>query len=154
MNLIAHDSINGEHRKVPLNCTIKIKHNEPIQIRVTLSPSAFSLNNAQISNNGYLDAYSNLDITYSSDVIPEIAKNRPLDKEKVINQINKTTDSIFEFANIDVDLDSNIFLPKISTLNDLRRKVLDLAYDFAVSNIKRVHPNCVCDNLKDSQILC
>ena len=154
LNLIAHDSINGEHRKVPLNCTIKIKHNEPIQIRVTLSPSAFSLNNVQIFNNDYLDAYSNLDITYSSDVIPEIAKNRPLDKEKVINQINKTTDSIFEFANIDVDLDSNIFLPKISTLNDLRRKVLDLAFDFAVSNIKRVHPNCACDNSKDSQTLC
>ena len=148
LNLIAHDSINGEHRKIPLSCAIKIKHNEPIQIRVTFSPSTFSLNNAQIYNTGYLDAYSNLDITYSSDVIPEIAKNRPLDMEKVINQINKTTDSIFEFANIDVDLDSDIFLPKISTLNDLRRKVLDLAYDFAVSNIKRIHPNCNYDNLK------
>lgn len=148
LNLIAHDSINGEHRKIPLNCAIKIKHNEPVQIRVTLSPSAFSLNNTLNSDNSYLNAYSNLDITYSSEVIPEVAKNRPLDIEKVVNQINKTTDSIFEFDNIDVDLDSNIFLPKISTLNDLRRNVLDLAYDFAVSNIKRIHPDCSCDNLK------
>ena len=148
LNLMAHDSINGEHRKIPLNCSIKIKHNEPIQIRVTNSFSAYSLDNIQGLNSGYLDAYSNLDITYCSEVIPEVSKNRPLDVEKVINQINKTTDTIFEFANIDVDLDSNVFLPKISALNDLRRNVLNLAYDFAVSNIKRARPNCNCDTLK------
>ena len=50
--------------------------------------------------------------------------------------------------NLEMEIDDNM------TVNDLRRKVLDLAFDFAVSNIKRVHPNCVCDNLKDSQILC
>lgn len=136
LNLLAQESINGEHRKVPLNCEVMIKHNEPLKIR-----AFFDFNNISDKNllkHNYLSIYSGLDITYSSDVIPETAQNRPLEKEKVIAQINKTNDSIFKFANIDVDLDSDIFLPGFSAvLNNLRRNVLDLAYDYAVSNIKR-----------------
>ena len=138
LNLLAQESINGEHRKVPLNCEIIIKHNEPLKIR-----AFFDFNNISDKNllkYNYLSIYSGLDITYSSDVIPETAQNRPLEKEKVIAQINKTTDSIFEFTNIDVDLDSDIFLPGFSAvLNDLRRNVLDLAYDYAISNVKRTY---------------
>ena len=136
LNLLVQESLNGEHRKVPLNCEIIIKHNEPLKIR-----AFFDFNNILDKNllkHNYLSIYSGLDITYSSDVIPEAAQNRPLEKEKVIAQINKTTDSIFEFVNIDVVLDYDIFLPGFSAvLNNLRRNVLDLAYDYAVSNIKR-----------------
>ena len=136
LNLIAQDSINGEHRKIPLNCKVIIKHNQPLKIIVTSSTSE------------NLDIYSNLNVSYSLDVIPETAQNRPLEEEKVIAQINKTTDSIFKFDNIDVELDSDIFLPKFSaTLNDLRRNVLDLAYDYAVSNIKRTFDDCSYDKL-------
>ena len=141
LNSIAHESINGEHRKVPLNCAISIKHNEPLKIRIK-----YDTNLSKSSS--YLDIYSNLDISYSSNVMPEIAQNRPLEKDTVIAQINKTTDSIFEFANIDVDLDSDIFLPKFSaTLNELRRNVLNLAYDFAVSNVKRNSLDCSPDTI-------
>ena len=137
LNLFAQDSINGEHRKIPLNCKVIIKHNQPLKIIVT---SSISENN--------LDIYSNLNVSYSLDVIPENAQNRPLEEENVIAQINKTTDSIFKFDNIDVELDSDIFLPKFSaTLNDLRRNVLDLAYDYAVSNIKRTCDDCSYDKL-------
>ncbi len=137
LNLLAQDSINGEHRKIPLNCKVIIKHNQPLKIIVTSSTS---------ENN--LDIYSNLNVSYSLDVIPETAQNRPLEEENVIAQINKTTDSIFKFDNIDVELDSDIFLPKFSaTLNDLRRNVLDLAYDYAVSNIKRTCDDCSYDKL-------
>ena len=136
LNLLVQESLNGEHRKVPLNCEIIIKHNEPLKIR-----AFFDFNNILDKNllkHNYLSIYSGLDITYSSDVIPEAAQNRPLEKEKVIAQINKTTDSIFEFVNIDIVLDYDIFLPGFSAvLNNLRRNVLDLAYDYAVSNIKR-----------------
>ena len=136
LNLLVQESLNGEHRKVPLNCEIIIKHNEPLKIR-----AFFDFNNILDKNllkHNYLSIYSGLDITYSSDVIPEAAQNRPLEKEKVIAQINKTTDSIFEFVNIDVVLDYDIFLPGFSAvLNNIRRNVLDLAYDYAVSNIKR-----------------
>ena len=148
LNLIAQNSIIGEHRKIPLNCKVIIKHNEPLKISVF---PAFKTNHKLFKNNE-LSAYSDLNITYSANIIPEIAENKPLEKEKVINQINKTTDSIFEFDNIDVDLDSNIFLPKFSaTLNDLRRNVLDLAYEYAISNIKRICPNCSYDNINYSK---
>ena len=141
LNSIAHESINGEHRKVHLNCAISIKHNEPLKIRIK-----YDTNLSKSSS--YLDIYSNLDISYSSNVMPEIAQNRPLEKDTVIAQINKTTDSIFEFANINVDLDSDIFLPKFSaTLNELRRNVLNLAYDFAVSNVKRNSLDCSPDTI-------
>lgn len=131
LNLIAQNSINGEHRKIPLNCSITIKHNEPLQINIT---PAFSENDTLND----VSIYSNMNITYTSDIIPETAENRPLEEEKVIEQINKTNNSIYYFKNINIDLDNNIFLPKFSaTLNDLRRKSLDLAYEFAISNIKR-----------------
>ena len=131
LNLIAKNSINGEHRKIPLNCGITIKHNEPLQINIT---PAFSENDTLND----VSIYSNMNITYTSDIIPETAKNSPLEREKVIEQINKTNNSIYYFKNINIDLDNNIFLPKFSaTLNDLRRKSLDLAYEFAISNIKR-----------------
>lgn len=146
LSTLAQNSINGEHRKISLNCKVTIKHNEPLKIKVT--PTTETANN--------LDIYSNLNITYNSEIIPENAQNRPLEKEKIIAQINKTNDSIFEFSNIDVELDPNIFLPKFSaTLNDLRRKVLESVYDYAISNIKRtcikkVEPDSLNNEVKNS----
>lgn len=146
LSTLAQNSINGEHRKIYLNCKVTIKHNEPLKITVT--PTTETANN--------LDIYSNLNITYNSEIIPENAQNRPLEKEKIIAQINKTNDSIFEFSNIDVELDPNIFLPKFSaTLNDLRRKVLESVYDYAISNIKRtcikkVEPDSLNNEVKNS----
>ena len=143
---LAQNSINGEHRKISLNCKVTIKHNEPLKITVT--PTTETANN--------LDIYSNLNITYNSEIIPENAQNRPLEKEKIIAQINKTNDSIFGFSNIDVELDPNIFLPKFSaTLNDLRRKVLESVYNYAISNIKRicikkVEPDSLNNEVKNS----
>ena len=123
LNLQAQESLKSENRKVDLNCKVVIKKGHPIKILVT------SANNIPI--------YSNLNICYESDTIPENAKNRPLEKDKVFAQINKTTDSIFNFKNIDIELDDNLFLPKISSLNELRRNALEQVYNYAVDNIKR-----------------
>ena len=123
LNLIARESIKSENRKVGLNCKIIIKRGLPIELNVT------SANN--------LDIYSNLNITCKSEVIPEDAKNRPLSKDKILTQINKTTDSIYEFKNIDIELDEGLFLPKISTLNEIRRNALEAVYNFGVNNINK-----------------
>lgn len=123
LNLLAQESIKSENRKIDLNCKVVIKKGYPIQISVT------SANDLSI--------YSDLDICYKSDTIPEDAKNRPLEKDKVLAQINKTTDSIYNFKNIDIELDDGIFLPKVSALNELRRTALEQVYNFAVENIKR-----------------
>lgn len=132
--LFAQESIKGENRKIDLNCKVVIKKGIPIQINVS------SANNLAI--------YSNLNICYKSDIIPEDAKNRPLEKDKVLAQINKTTDSIYNFKNIDIDLDEGLFLPKISSLNGLRRNALEQVYNFAVYNIKRSGSKINCDNVK------
>lgn len=133
LNLLAQESFKGENRKVDLNCKVIIRRDSPIQINVT------SANNLSI--------YSNLDICYKSEVVPEIAKNRPIEKDKIFAQINKTNDSIYHFKNINIELDEGLFLPKISALNDLRRNALEQVYNFAISNIKR--ENCFnVDNLE------
>ena len=132
---MADESIKSENRKVGLHCKVTIKHNTPMQI--------------QISSANNLDIYSGLNVVCKSDVMPEVAKNRPLDKDKVLAQINKTTDSPYEFKTIDVELDDNIFLPKISALNELRRNDLESTYNFAVNNIKRDVLDVHADNLKD-----
>ena len=125
LNSLAQESIKNENRKISLNCKVTIKKDTPIQLQIT------SANNLKI--------YSNLNITCVSDVIPVMAKNKPLEKERVLSQINKTNNSLYEFKNINIELDDNLFLPKISALNELRRNALDLVYDFAVKNIKRTY---------------
>ena len=137
LNEIADESINQESRKIPLDAKITIKKDKPLEINVT-----FENRNALLSslNNDYLKPYSSLNITYVSKTIPEIARNISLNKEKVLAQINKTNDSIFEFKNVNIELDNNLFLP-ISSLNDLRRNILDMAYNYAVSNIKKTSIN-------------
>ena len=135
LNVLAQESIKNENRKVYLNCKIFIKKGYPIKLNVT------SANN--------LDIYSSLDINCQSDIIPEEANNRPLDKERVLSQLTKTKDSIFEFKNIDIELGDNVFLPKISALNELRRNALEQVYDFGVNNIKRKNNNTsydICEN--------
>ena len=123
LNLLAQQSIKNENRKISLNCKIIIKKGFPISLHVT------SANN--------LDIYSGLNINCKSDVVPEIAQNKPLDKDRIIAQLSKTKDSIYEFKNIDIELDDSVFLPRISALNELRRNALDNVYNYAIDNIKR-----------------
>ncbi len=136
INLIASESIKSEQRKIPLNCKAIIKKGYPIQLNVT------SANN--------LDIYYGLNIICKSNIIPEEAKNKPLEKEKVFSQLNRTNNSLYEFKNIDIELDNNVFLPKISSLNELRRNALNLVYNFATNNAKRNGKDIAFDKLQKS----
>lgn len=123
-NSIANDSLRFENRKVALNCEVTVKENQPLEINIT------SAND--------LDIYKNLNITSTLDVLPVEAKNRPISKDDIIAQINKTNSTPFNFANIKVNLDDNLFLPKVSSLNELRRTALENVENFAISNIQRI----------------
>ena len=123
-NSIANDSLRFENRKVALNCEVTVKENQPLEINIT------SAND--------LDIYKNLNITSTLDVLPVEAKNRPISKDDIIAQINKTNSTPFSFANIKVNLDDNLFLPKVSSLNELRRTALENVENFAISNIQRI----------------
>lgn len=123
-NSITNDSLRFENRKVALNCEVTVKKNQPLEINIT------SAND--------LDIYKNLNITSTLDVLPVEAKNRPISKDDIIAQINKTNSTPFSFANIKVNLDDNLFLPKVSSLNELRRTALENVENFAISNIQRI----------------
>lgn len=51
------------------------------------------------------------------------ALNRPIDKENVIKQINKTGESLLKFQKINIEMDDNIFIP-VKQLNELRRNAV------------------------------
>ena len=123
LNLQAKETSKKENIKIGLKCKVTIKSGQPISINIT------SANN--------LDVYKNLDVNYKIDFLPLEAKNKPLNEETVINQISKTNSTPFEFKKITVDLDKNVFLPKISILNELRRNALESVQNFAIENISR-----------------
>lgn len=95
-------------KKVNLNGEIILKKNTAITLRVW-SPEGF---------------YENLEFTASSNIIPSEALNKPISKEKVIEQLSKTGNTEFEFKEINVVLDKNLFV-QMSILNDLRRTALE-----------------------------
>ena len=69
-----------------------------------------------------------LSINFELDRVVEVAKKSGLDRDRVIENISKTGDSIFRVKNIDLDLDDNAFLP-ISAINELRREVTKILED-------------------------
>ena len=125
LNEMARESFSKDYKKIGFNCNISIKLNKPIEVSVS------SANN--------LILYKNLMLNYTSSFIPTTAINRPLDKETVINQFNKTNDYPFYFKNIKIDMDDNIFIPKLSILNEIRRTILEEIEKFAKKEIKRTY---------------
>ena len=55
--------------------------------------------------------------------IVEKASSKPLDKDSVLSKIGQTGDSCFEFSDIDVNMDDNIFY-SVKLLKNLRRNAL------------------------------
>ena len=102
-----------EFKKIPLQAEINIKENRPISLIIW-------------SNSGF---YKGLETKVTSSINPEKAQNLPISKEKIITQLSKTGNTEFEFINIKVNLDDNLFI-QIGTLNDLRRS--------AISNLEKM----------------
>ena len=168
LNELARESYKNENIKIPLDSKIIIKKGQPIELTISFNPKKYMHHNSlkdiqnlninpnasRNTSNGdcksdiILAEYSNLNKSFKSEIIPEDAKNKPLTKEKVIEQLHKTTDSIFEFKTIDVEIDDNVFVPKISAINELRRSALDFANSYAINNIQRN-----ASNINVSQIL-
>lgn len=115
-------------RKVKLNGEIIIKDSLPISFKVW-------------SNDGF---YKGLEFSVTSTIIPEEALNRPIAKEKILEQLSKTGSTEFEFENLNVILDDGLFIPKISMLNDIRRAALEGLENLVIK--KHTH------NLENAQI--
>lgn len=112
-----------EVKKVKLYCKVVIKKDRPV--------SAYIFPEEEYEN--YKDI--NLDIT--SDIIPETAINQPLTKEKVIAQFSKTNDTPFEFSKMEVILDDNLYIPKLSRINEFRRNALKKIEQEVIEKLSR-----------------
>ncbi len=97
-----------EFKKVKLNAEIKVTKSNPVSLRIW-------------SNEGF---YEGLEYRVTTPIIPEESINKPLSKDDIIKQFTKTGNTEFEFENINIILDDNLFIPKISTLNEIRRTAL------------------------------
>ena len=114
------NTLDTENKKINLNCKLIVKKDMPISITIS------DLNNNEIN--------------IVSETIPVDAINSPITKERLISQLSKTNDTPFRFTNFDIDLDDGLYIPNISSINELRRQSL---YEFEqkiISNFKRELP--------------
>ncbi len=123
LSTLARESYKKENRQIPLNCKVTIKKSEPISIHITPANS--------------IALYKDLNIQYELNEFPVEAKNKPLEKQTVIHQIAKTASTPYHFKNIKVVLDDNVFIPKLSILNELRRNSLEQVQDYAIAHCSR-----------------
>lgn len=121
----AHKSYMGENIKLPLKCNITIHKGEPIVMEAIL----FGLNDK---------LYRNISVKIQSTLIPEEAKSSPITKERIISQLKKTTDTPFDFKEINVSLGKNVFIPSIKSFNEIRRMALLKLENMIVTKNKRV----------------
>lgn len=115
---------NVENKKIPLSAHISIKKNSPIKITVnTIDNDIF------ISND--------IEVCRTINVIPEEAKVHPITKDRILAQLSKTKNTIYNFENIDIELEDNLFIPSISSINELRRTCLDTITEIMEERISR-----------------
>ena len=117
---------NTENIKIPINCKVTVKKGTPMSMQIICTNAKHSASN-----------YHNIKIDLTSDVIPVEALNTPITAERIEKQISKTNNTPFVFENITIDLDDNIYIPSISSLNELRRNALELLEAKVIANKNR-----------------
>ncbi|MCI9087145.1 MAG: U32 family peptidase [Clostridia bacterium] len=105
---------NCENKKIPLNCNVTIKKDIPIQMEL------FTINETHPSN-----IYHQIKVKVTSDIIPTEALKTPISMERIIKQVSKTNNTPYTFENITVYLDDGLYVPSISSLNELRRNAIE-----------------------------
>lgn len=124
---IKNNILEQENIKIPLNCSISIKSGQPIEVKI----SSFNINSE----------YKDLYFIEKSDIIPVPSINNPITKEKIITQFSKTNNTPYEFKNIEIDLDDNLYIPSISNINALRRTCLSHVEEYITKKYKRIIKN-------------
>ena len=106
-------------KKVKINGEITVKSKMPISLKVW-------------SYDGF---YKDLEVNLTTSTIPQKALRQPLTKDKLIEQISRTGNTEFEFENLFVNLDKNLFV-QTRALNELRRKVLNALEELVLNKYK------------------
>jgi len=67
--------------------------------------------------------------------IVDKSMNRPVDKDTILDKLNKLGDTVYKFNEIDIDIDDNIFIP-IKEINELRRDAVSKLNECRLYNIE------------------
>ena len=113
----ALNSYSKENIKTYLSCNLEIHSNKKISVKIKSTKF-------------------NIEVHFEYDYIPDVAKNSPITQDKIISQFNKTLNTCFEFSEINIALDDNIFIPT-SILNDIRRTAIILIEEKIINSFKR-----------------
>jgi len=130
--------VKSENKKIKLNAQITIKENELITLYVVPLTEKNSF-------------YQDVRITVHSDTYVQKASSLPATKEQIISRLSKTGETPFEFQEINVSLEDGLFIP-VSTLNQLRRKALDLLEETILKKYKRTSRNVSVSSLSINNI--
>lgn len=117
LNKQIDDWIVKENIKRALSAVVNIKINEPISIEIE-------------------DKITGIKIKSQSIIEAKKADNMGITKERIKEQLSKTGNTIFKFEKIDINIEENVVIP-ISTLNELRRNVLEKVEETIKQHIKR-----------------
>ena len=109
-----HEQYCKQALQLPLTCELNLFIGQPAMITVYYGDTIIS--------------------TYGEAV--EQAQNRPMSREDIIKQINKTGNSGFYFENITVYMDEEIFMP-VKQLNAIRREALENIKNSLLSSVMR-----------------
>ena len=113
LDQIAENSyLNIENIKIPLKCNLDIHLNTPVKITVTTINSEDSF-------------YNNINFEIESLILPEKALKSAITEERIKSQISKTTNTPYEFIDITINMDDNLYIPHIADINNLRRCCLE-----------------------------
>ena len=99
------ENLSQENIKSPISAILDVYLDKPIKLQI------------------YDDNKNKVEVV--SEDKPEIAINAPITRERLEKQLNKLTDTPFYFKNIKINLNDNLFVPHISSINELRRNAIN-----------------------------
>lgn len=111
--------------KIKIQGRVTLKESEPGKLTVSCDGYEFT---------SYIDPVSH-------------ALKAPADRESVTERISKTGDTPFEFENIDITMDNDIFVPN-GALNKLRREAIEGLQNEMLAQYKRTASASYSDNNK------
>ena len=114
-------------KKEKINGTLRLKKDFPAKLEIVL-------NDIRVSGDG--------------DVV-QAALKQPLAEEKVAASIKKTGNTPYEFAELEIDMDDDIFLP-VQALNVLRRNALERLNEALTAPMRRMETAQKKENVQET----
>ena len=113
----ALESYSKEYIKTPLKCILDLHLNKNMKLTI--------IDKDGLCCEVVLDEY------------PISAIKTPISEDRLKEQLNKTSNTPFVFSQIEIDMDVNLYVPHISSINELRRLALDKYTSIILEKYKR-----------------